>query len=348
MTTTAITIDPDSPQGGPYGDPKPGTKPRRLRKRPSLADLIFRGGATMTGTVVLAVMTLIGLFLFIKALPALKSRGFAFLTTAEWVPDNHHFGIAAVLTGTIFIALVAICVAVPLALGTSLFISEVAPARLKQWLISAVDLMAAVPSVVYGLWGFDFLQGHVVGVSRWISTWFGWIPIFKVPGADPTNPLSSTGIYASSTFIAGLAVAMMVTPITCSIMREAFSQAPLGEREGAYALGGTRWGMIRTVVLPFGKGGIIGGVMLGLGRALGETIAVYLIISPVFTINWHILGRGSNSVAALIALRYGDASGFGLSALLAAGLSLFVLTLVVNFTASTIVARSRSGAQSEA
>jgi phosphate transport system permease protein len=192
-----------------------------------------------------------------------------------------------------------------------------------------------------------FLEGHIVGVARWISTWFSWIPIFHVSGTDPNNPLASASIYTASTFVAGLVVAMMAAPIQCSIMREAFSQAPLGEREGAYALGATRWGMMRVVVLPFGRGGVIGGTMLGLGRALGETIAVYLIISPLFKINWHVLEAGSNSVASLIALRYGDASSFGLSALMAAGFALFVLTLVVNFAASAIVARSRSGAASE-
>jgi phosphate transport system permease protein len=130
-------------------------------------------------------------------------------------------------------------------------------------------------------------------------------------------------------------------------MRESFSQAPHGEREGAYALGATRWGMVRSVVVPFGRGGIIGGTMLGLGRALGETIAVILIISPIFHINVHILESGGHSVSALIALMQGDASTFGVSALMAAGLALFVLTLVVNLTASAIVARSRSGAESE-
>jgi phosphate transport system permease protein len=145
----------------------------------------------------------------------------------------------------------------------------------------------------------------------------------------------------------GIAVSMMVIPILCSVMRESFSQAPMGEREGAYALGATRWGMIRTVVLPFGKGGIIGGTMLGLGRALGETIVVILIISPVFTINTHILQSGGNSVSGLIANLVSESSKFGISALMAAGLSLFALTLVVNFSAAAVVARSRSGAESD-
>jgi phosphate transport system permease protein len=296
----------------------------------------------------MGIMAMVGLFLLIRALSALKATGTKFITTAGWQPDTHRFGIAAVLTGTVLIALVAVIVAVPMATGTALFISEVAPPRIKQTLIAMTDLMAAVPSVVYGLWGVFFFQGHVLGVARWISAWFGWIPLFKVTGSDPHNPLASASVYTASTFVAGMVVALMVAPIVCSIMREVFSQAPAGEREGAFALGGTRWGMIRSVVIPFGRGGMIGAVMLGLGRALGETIAVVMIISTVFQVNFHILQTGTNSVSALIALRFGDASKFGISALMAAGLSLFMLTLIVNFSASAIVARSRSGAESEA
>ena len=246
------------------------------------------------------------------------------------------------------IAIVAVAIALPISIATALFITEVAPRKLKSLLVSLVDLMAAVPSVVYGLWGLYLMQGQVIGLSRWINTWFGWIPLFKVEGADPSNPLSNATVYTASTFIAGVVVAMMVIPIQCVVMREVFSQVPPGEREGAFALGSTRWGMIRVVSVPFGRGGIIGGTMLGLGRALGETIAVYLIISSRFDISFHVLEAGSNSVSALIALRYAEASEFGLSALFAAGLSLFLITLVVNFTASWFVARSRSGADSEA
>jgi phosphate transport system permease protein len=228
-----------------------------------------------------------------------------------------------------------------------LFISEVAPQHIKRVLVSLVDLMAAVPSVVYGLWAFFFLEGRTVGIARWLSTWFGWIPIFHVNGSNPTNPSESSSLYTASTFVAGIAVSLMVIPILTSVMRESFSQAPLGEREGAYALGATRWGMVRSVVLPFGKGGIIGGTMLGLGRALGETIVVLLIISPVFTINTHILQSGGNSVSFLIANLVSESSKFGISALMAAGLALFAMTLIINFSASAVVARSRSGAESD-
>lgn len=323
-------------------------QPRALTTRYSLTDRIFRHTSRGAGTFVLIIMVLVGGFLTAHAIQAISSVGVTkFITTQEWSPETNHFGIAAVLTGTVLIALVALTVAVPLSLGAALFITEIAPPRLRTIMRTAIDLMAAVPSVVYGLWGLAYLQNHVVGFSYWLSTYFGWIPIFRVDGADPSNPLPNTALYTSSTFIAGLVVGMMIIPIQTAMMVEAFSRAPQGEREGAYALGATRWGVIRSVVLPFGKGGIIGGIMLGLGRALGETIAIYLIISPLFKIHFQILGNGGIAVAPLIALRYGEANGFAMSALMAAGLALFILTLAVNFTASTIIARSRSGAESE-
>lgn len=322
--------------------------PRELDTSHDRADTVFRGIIRASGLVVLLIMGLVGLFLTFRALQAISSAGFSFLTTQSWEPDAGRFGIAAVLVGTILIALVAVAVALPLAVGSALYISEYAPARLTRTLISAVDLMAAVPSVVYGLWGFFLLQNQVVPISRWISTWFVWIPFFGVDGVDPEDPLSPNTVYTSSTFIAGIVVAFMIAPSICSVTREVFSQAPIGEREGAYALGGTKWGMIRSVVLPYGKGGMIGGTMLGLGRALGETIAVFLIISPIFVIQPNILQNGGSSVSSLIALRYGEATQFGTSALMAAGLALFIMTLIINFAASSIVARSRSGAASDA
>ncbi|MEY4458186.1 MAG: phosphate transporter permease subunit PstC [Actinomycetota bacterium] len=320
--------------------------PRKLGASRGRADTLYRSVITAGGTTVLIVMVLVGVFLGLRAGEALGISGWSFFTEQAWEPDSGKFGIAAVIVGTILIALVAVAVAVPLALGTSLYISEYAPRSIRQTLIAIVDLMAAIPSVVFGLWGFFFLQGAIVPVSRWISQYFGWIPIFAVDGVDPTDPLATTTVYTSSTFIAGIVVGLMITPIISSIMREVFSQTPVGEKEAALGLGATRWAMIKNVVLPYGQGGIIGGTMLGLGRALGETIAVYMIISPVFLIQPHILQNGASSVAALIALRYGEATQVGLSALMAAGLALFVMTLIVNFGASMIVARSRSGASS--
>jgi phosphate transport system permease protein len=327
-------------------DPTPTARPVEARR--GRGDRWFFRGITVSGLIVLAIMASFGVFLTIKALEALEKAGPSFLIRTEWEYASGRFGVASVVPFTIAIALVAVAFALPISIGTALFITEVAPVRIRSTLVALVDLMAAVPSVVYGLWGLFLFQGQVVGVSRWLNTWFGWIPFFEVSGADPNNPLANQTVYTASTFIAGVVVALMVMPIQCSVMREVFSQVPIGEREGAFALGGTRWGMIRVVTFPFGRGGMIGGTMLGLGRALGETIAVLLIISPRFDFTGHILEAGSNSVSALIANRYNEATSLGLSALFAAGLVLFVMTLVVNFIASAIVARSRSGASSEA
>ena len=286
------TVAHTAPEGG---DQRPR---RQLVDTKAPAEKAFLGLTRGSALIVLAVITLVGVFLAIRAAPALKVAKFSFFTTQAWQPDIHRFGIAGIMTGTVLIAFVAVAIAIPVALGLSLFITEVAPAQIKRTLVSLVDLMAAVPSVVYGLWALEFLQNRVVGVSRWIATWFGWFPLFHVNGADPSNPVQSGTLYSASTFIVGIAVSLMVIPILCSVMRETFSQAPLGEREGAYALGATRWGMIRSVVLPFGKGGIIGGTMLGLGRALGETIVVILIISPVYNANFHILQSGATRCRA--------------------------------------------------
>lgn len=329
--------------------------PRELESRPSTADRVYAWVTRGAGSTALVVMLFIGSFLLVRAGDAIGDAGWGFLTTSEWQPEGGRFGIAAILTGTVLVGLTAIALALPLALGTALFISEYAPVRLRRLLVNLVDLMAAVPSVVYGLWGFFLLQPQVLvrgpqgeGLPRWLATYFGWIPLFHVEQAgkavDPNDPATSGTVFTSSVFIAGVIVALMVAPIACSIMRESFSQAPLGEREGAYALGATRWGVIRAVVLPFGRGGVIGGTMLGLGRALGETIAVFMVLSIAFDMKIRILESGSSTVSALIALRFGEASEFGTSALMAAGLALFVLTLVVNTIASAAISRSRSGA----
>jgi phosphate transport system permease protein len=236
---------------------------------------------------------------------------------------------------------------VPLSIGTALYIAEYAPPGIKRLLVSIIDLMAAVPSVIFGLWGFQLLQWKLTGLSQWLATWLGWFPLFHVSGLQPGNPLTPPATFTGSSFDAGVVVALMITPIISSVMREAFSQAPAGEREGAYALGATRWGMIRSVVLPFGRGAMIGGAMLGLGRALGETLAVTLVISAVYSVQPHILQASTSSVSSLIALHYGESTPLGISALMAAGLALFGVTLLVNFIAAQVVARSRSGAQSE-
>ncbi len=320
----------------PGTDTPSSDRPRTIHRTRVPADRIYRGLAAAGGLGTLLLLFLIGLFLVLRSAPAFRQMGLGFFTTQEWKPDGvvPHFGIAAVLYWTVVIAVIALLIAVPLSIGGALFITEYAPRRWRRPLTSLVDLLAAIPSVVYGIWGLAFLQPRLVGVSSWLTSNLGFVPVFKTDGTN----------YAGSAFIAGVVVSLMVLPICTSVMREVFSQAPPGEKEAALALGASRWGMIRTVVLPFGRGGIIGGAMLGLGRALGETIAVALVASTVFYISPQLLHSGTNSIAAMIALFFGEASqGKGLPALMAAGLTLFAVTLLVNFAASFIVARSRSG-----
>jgi phosphate transport system permease protein len=317
--------------------------PRRPAASLSPSDKVFRGSARLIGALVLAITGSTGVFLAIQSVPTLRHYGLHYFIENQWQPAQDIIGISAVLVGTLDVAVVALAIAFPLALTTALFITEYASPRIKGTLISLVDLMAAVPSIVYGLWGFFLVQPLAIPVAHWLHQNLGFLPFFHVE-TDPNEAVWAQSRYTASAFVAGIAVSMMVTPMGCAVMREVFSQAPIGEREAALALGATRWGMIRTVVLPFGRGGIIGGTMLSLGRALGETIAVVLIISPDFDIKARILEIGTITVSSLIAGRFGEATAGQLSALLTAGFVLFLITLLVNTIASIIVNRSRSGA----
>ena len=311
----------------------PEQQPRRdIHTTPTTGDRVFRAIVVGAAWSVLLILFLITLFLALKAWPALHDSGWHFFTTFQWHPDDTKgdFGIAAVLYGTVMIALIALVVALPIALGTALFINEYVPPRVGRLLVPLVDLLAAVPSLIYGMWGLYWLQPHIKGETRWMSDHLGFIPIFK----------TSRPVFGSSMFIAGLVVALMVIPIIASVTREVLSQMPSGQREGALALGASRWSMIRRVMLPFGRSGIVGATMLGLGRALGETIAIALILSFNDKITTHILEPGGGSVAGRIANQVPEAGADGRSALIAAGLALFVLTLFVNMAARRIVNKS--------
>ena len=333
--------------GAPPERPEPADVPRRIDPGKTAVDTVFHGVASTIGIFVLVLTGAIGLFLGYQAIPTLRHYGTHFFTTSAWQPRIDQVGILSVLIGTVTVALVALVVAFPLAFLTALFISEYAPSWLKPTLVSLVDLMAAIPSIVVGLWGFFFLQPHLLYVAHWLNLHLGWFPLFHVTGVDSGAADWQQTRYTASAFIAGLTVATMVIPLACAVMRGVFAQAPLGEREAAYALGATRWGMIRTVVLPFGRGGIIGGTMLGLGRALGETIAVLLIISQAYDVKLRPLEIGTQTVSALIAGNFGEATAAQLSALLTAGFVLFLMTLLVNTVAAVFVTRGRSGADTE-
>lgn len=322
--------------------------PRSISRKARGVDAVFEHAARAIGASVLVITGGVGLFLGWQAYPTLSRYGLDFFTESRWLPEEDVVGIAAVLTGTLSIAFVAMLFAFPLALLTALYISEYAPERIKSTLVAMVDLMAAVPSIVYGLWGYLLVMPRAGELAQWLHANLGWIPFLDIRGTDPDAAVPDASRYLYSSFAAGIAVAMMVLPMACAVMRQVFSQTPQGEKEAALALGATRWGMVRSVVLPFGRGGIIGGTMLGLGRALGETIAVVLIISPTFDVKWNLTEIGSNSVSAHIALQFGEASPAQLSALLAAGFVLFLITLLVNTLAAVVVNRSRSGAGTDA
>ena len=326
------------------GQPPPASedRPRAIVAPVAFGDKIFRGILRAAAFSVLAITALILIFLIFRSASALRAVGLGFFTTSTWFIGTNQFGIAAILPLGILAALFALFIAVPLGIATALFISEYAPPRLRRALIALMDLMAAVPSIIVALFAVFFLMPRILGFDSWLSHHLGFIPLFGFRLAN------YPGNYANATFIAGVAVSLLVIPIVASLCRQVFSQAPQGEREATYALGSTRWGMIRTVVLPYGRSGMIGASMLGLGRALGETIVMAFILSPVFGPNYHVLESGGNSITVMIANHFFVAGAKEISALMAGGLVLFVMTLIVNTLAAVIINRSRSGATASA
>jgi phosphate transport system permease protein len=296
-------------------------------------DRVFANLSRGAGVLLLAIIAAIGVFLVVRAIPALRDNQGHFLTTRDWKPNDTKpvFGIAALAFGTLLSSLLALAMAFPVAIGVALFISHYAPRRLATPLGYVVDLLAAVPSVVYGLWGIYYLNPKVVDTSKFLGDHVGWFPLF---GND--------GIYGRSIFLASIVLAVMILPIIASLSREVFLQVPQANQEAALALGATRWEMIQVAVLPFGRPGIIGATMLGLGRALGETIAVAVVLSPAFVISLHVLAPSTgSSIAANIANSFGEANPTGRSALIASGLVLFAITLVVNMVARAVIYRRR-------
>jgi phosphate transport system permease protein len=310
---------------------------RKITTKPRVSDQIFRGVVTTFSFSALVILSLIALFLLLQGFSTLREQGFGFITHFEWsvATDDSgkevaHFGLQAMLVGTVVISFIALIIAVPLAVLTALFLTFYAPDAIKKILITVIDLMAAFPSILYGLWGYFVLMPMAVYWAKLINHWFGWIYIFGVP-----QP-----IFTRSPFIAGIVLSVMIIPIITSVSREVFSQTPLDRIQAAYALGATKWGMIRAVVLPFGSGGIVGGSMLGLGRAFGETVAVFSVLNIVFRSNFQILFTQGGNVASMIIQKFGEAGNTEINALIAAGLVLFILTLLVNFAATFIVTKT--------
>ena len=295
-------------------------------------DRVFFALTGTSGALMVLTIIAIGIFLVLKAIPALQHDTTSFFTTKVFLPEaaKPTFGIAVLVFGTVVTSLIAMVLAVPVALGVALFITQYAPRKFAGLLGGLVDLLAAVPSVVYGLWGLAFLNAHLQVVNKSLNSTLGWIPIFG----------DTRGQYSKSILLAGLVLAIMVLPIIAALAREVLLQVPSTLSEAALALGATRWETIRTAVLPPSWPGIVSAIMLGLGRALGETIAVALVLGVSPEITAHILGPGSNSIAANIATKFSEYADSGRGALIASGLVLFVITFAVNALARLIVVRS--------
>lgn len=290
-------------------------------------DRIFSGFALTAGVLILVTLAAVAIFLIVEAIPALSAGPTDF--NREGI-QNFWAYVAPFAFGTIWAAFLALLMAVPVAIGIALFISHYAPRRLAQSLGYVIDLLAAVPSVVYGLWGITVLAPALQPFYVQLSYSLGWIPLFA-------GPVSGTG---RTILTVAIVLAVMVLPIITALCREVFLQTPRLREEAALALGATRWEMIKLTVLPFGRPGIISAAMLGLGRALGETMAVAMVLSPAAIISFALLqSQNPNTIAANIALNFPEASGIGVNILIATGLVLFVITLIVNMIARAIVAK---------
>jgi len=295
-------------------------------------DRVFFALTGASGAFLVLVIVAIGVFLVVQAVPSLRDDTTSFLTTKKFLPeaDPPTFGIAVLAFGTVLTSVVAMVLAVPVALGVAIFVTQFAPRRLAGLLGGTVDLLAAVPSVVYGLWGVAYLNRHLQGFNAALHDQLGWFPLFGDTG----------GHYSKSILLASIVLAIMVLPIVAALAREVLLQVPTAQVEGALALGATRWEAVRTAVRPPSWPGITSAVMLGLGRALGETIAVALVLGTNTEITARILGPGGNTIAANIATKFSEYTSAGCVALIATGLVLFVITFVVNAAARGVVIRS--------
>jgi phosphate transport system permease protein len=289
-------------------------------------DRIFSNAAVIAGVSVLVLLAGVAIFLFINSLPAVTADA-SELPGGKTLVDY----IAPLAFGTLLAATVAVVIAVPLAVAVAVFISHIAPRRLALSLAYVVDLLAAIPSIVYGLWGIFVLGPAMVPVMEWLTDKLGFIPFFA-------GPASVTG---RTMLVAGVVLAVMILPIVSAVSREVFAQTPRRLEEGALALGATRWEMIRMTVLPFGKSAVISGSMLGLGRALGETMAVTILLSVSGVVTFNLVSQSNPStIAANVALNFPESSGVAVNTLIASGFVLFVITLAVNVIARLIISRS--------
>lgn len=290
-------------------------------------DRVFKLIASLAGGAILVTLAAVAVFLLVQSLPAFTATGenASILTTNFWDYT------LPLIFGTVWAAVLALAIALPISVGIALFITHYAPRKMAATLGAIIDLLAAVPSVVYGLWGIGVLAPAIQPIYSWVVDTLGWIPLFA-------GPVSGTG---RTILTAAIVLAVMILPIITSLSREVFLQTPRLTEEAALALGATRWEMIRMAVIPFGRSGIISAAMLGLGRALGETMAVAMVLSASGIISFKLLtSQNPSTIAANIALSFPEAYGTNVNVLLATGLILFIVTFAVNALARWIVSRS--------
>ena len=295
------------------------------------ADKIFKWIAFACGALILVVLAAVFLFLFFRAWPLIGGDQNANRATIESFTGGkaHNFWqyVGPLAFGTVLVAALALLIAFFVSVGIALFISQYAPKGLATALSMIVDLLAAIPSVIYGLWGGIVLVPAIYPFWNWVAKYLGWIPLFKGPAANPARTVATVAVV----------LAVMILPIITSMARDVYLQTPRLQQEAALALGATKWEMIKLAVLPFGKSGVVSASMLGLGRALGETMAVLMILSPVLHYSFKILQASQNqTIAANIAAQYPEANSLGVSTLIATGLVLFLITFIVNFIARKI------------
>ena len=299
----------------------------KAKARP--ADRVFSGSATAAGTLILVALAAVAVFLVAESIPALVADP----AELKGEPSSFWAYVAPLIFGTVWAAFLALLIAFPISIGIALFISHYAPRRVAQGLGYIIDLLSAVPSVVFGLWGIKVLAPMVTPFYAWLTDNFGWLPLF-------TPPVSGTG---RTVLTVAIVLAVMIIPIITALSREIFLQTPVLHEEAALALGATRLEMIRMAVLPFARPGIISAAMLGLGRALGETMVVAMVLSPAVVISFVLTGSANPlTIAGNIALSFPESSGLDVNALIATGLVLFIITLVINSTARIIVNRRKA------
>jgi phosphate transport system permease protein len=318
--STVTKADPAVPAGSA------GT----LSKRRPLGDRSFQALALASGLLVLVILVLIAFTTTKQAAPWFQAEGWKIFSTT-WNPTNNQFGATAFIYGTAITAVIAIIMSVPVSLGIALLLTEVVAYRWARPIVYVIDLLAVVPSVVWGLWGILVFAPWLQHIYTSIASGVKGIPVL--------DPLFGQPVSGASFFTTGIILAFMITPIVTSLSREVIATVPAVDREGAYALGATRLEMIRGVVLPHSQSGIVGAVLLGLGRAMGETIAAALVIGSSATITSHLFAPGYN-MPAVIANEFGEATGTFRAALMGLGVLLFAFTIIINVIARTVVARS--------